>query len=88
MAKYFKSPPIKKALKPKISYGISKIDGFRSKSIGVMTPKGGSYGINKNPFSTTYSASGTTKRGASISASVTKPKYGKSYYGLQVLKKF
>ena len=87
MAKDFKLSPIKKA-KPKVSYGISKIDGFRSKSIGVMTPKGGSYGINKNPFSTTYSASGTTKRGASISASVTKPKYGKSYYGLQVLKKF
>ena len=87
MAKTFKSPSIKKA-KPKISYGISKIDGFRSKSIGVMTPLGGSYGINKNPFSTTYKAEGTTKGNVSISASVTKPKYGKSYYGLQVSKKF
>jgi len=87
MAKDFKLSPIKKA-KPKVSYGISKIDGFRSKSIGVMTPKGGSYGINKNPFSTTYSASGTTKGNVSISANVTKPKYGKSYYGLQVSKKF
>jgi len=84
----FKLAPIKKALKPKVSYGISKIDGFRSKSIGVLTPKGGSYGINKTPFSTTYSASGTTKRGVSISASVTKPSRGKSYYGIQVLKKF
>ena len=75
------------ARKSKITYGVSKIGGVKSKSIGIAGPKG-SYGINKNPFSTTYSASGTTKRGASISASVTKPKYGKSYYGLQVLKKF
>jgi len=87
MATEFKLSPIKKALKPKVSYGISKIDGFRSKSIGVAGPKG-SYGINKNPFSTTYSASGTTKGNIRISASVTKPKYGKSYYGLQVSKKF
>ena len=87
MAKDFKLSPIKKA-KPKVSYGISKIDGFRSKSIGVLTPKGGSYGINKNPFSITYSASGTTGKNVNISASVTKPKYGKSSYGIQVLKKF
>lgn len=87
MIKKYKAPPIKKS-KSKISYGISKMDGVKSKSIGVMTPLGSSYSINKDPFSTTYSVSGTTKRGASISASVTKPKYGKSYYGLQVLKKF
>ena len=52
MAKTFKLSPIKKALKPKVSYGISKIDGIRSTRLGVTTPKGGSYGINKNPFST------------------------------------
>ena len=76
--------------KSKITYGISKMDGVRSKSIGVAGPKG-SYGINKNPFSTTYSASGTTSKGVNIGATITKPKYGKResiYYGIQVLKKF
>jgi len=91
MAKTFKLSPIKKALKPKVSYGISRSDGITSKSIGVMTPKGGSYGINKNPFSTTYSASGTTSKGVNIGATITKPKYGKResvHYGIQVFKKF
>ena len=78
-------------MKPKVSYGISKIDGIRSTRLGVTTPKGGSYGINKNPFSTTYSASGTTSKGVNIGATITKPKYGKResvYYGIQVFKKF
>ena len=52
MTKEFKLKPINKDLKPKVSYGISKIDGITSKSIGVMTPLGGSYRINKNPYST------------------------------------
>ncbi|PVX27218.1 MAG: hypothetical protein CW716_03440 [Candidatus Bathyarchaeum sp.] len=72
--------------KTKITYGISN----RSKSIGVAGPKG-SYGIDKNPFSTTYRASGTTNRGVNIGATVTKPKYGSkkdTYYGIQVFKKF
>ena len=75
------------ARKSKITYGVSKIGGVKSKSIGIAGPKG-SYGINKNPFSTTYKAEGTTKGNVRISASVTKPKYGKSYYGIQVSKKF
>ena len=87
MTTEFKLSPIEKS-KPKVSYGISKIDGFRSTNIGVMPSKGGYYGINKDPFSTTYSASGTTQGGVTISASVTKPKYGKSSYGIQVFKKF
>jgi len=59
----------------------------QNKGLTINT-SAGSYGINKNPFSTTYSAAGTTKGNVSISANVTKPKHGKSYYGLQVLKKF
>ena len=56
-----------------------------------MTPLGSSYSINKDPFSTTYSVSGTTKRGASISTRITKPKHGTRKdidYGIQVIKKF
>jgi len=90
MIKKYKAPPIKKS-KSKISYGISKMDGVKSKSIGVMTPLGSSYSINKDPFSTTYSVSGTTKRGASISTRITKPKHGTRKdidYGIQVIKKF
>jgi len=86
MAKYFKSPPIKKALKSKVNYGVSRIDGITSKSMGVMTPFGGSYGIKTDPYSTTYSASGTTKRGLTISANVTKSTYGEDYYGLRFSK--
>ena len=78
------------ARKSKITYGVSKISGVKSKSIGIAGPKG-SYGINKNPFSTTYSASGTTSKGVNIGATITKPKYGKResvHYGIQVVKKF
>ena len=78
------------ARKSKITYGISKIDGIRSKSIGIAGSKG-SYGINKNPFSTIYSASGTTSKGVNIGATIIKPKYGQREsisYGIQVFKKF
>jgi hypothetical protein len=86
MTTEFKVPTIKKA-KPKVSYGISRTNGITSKNIGIMTPLGGSYRINKDPFSTTYKAEGTTKRSVTISASVTKPTFGESYYGLQFSKK-
>ncbi len=58
----------------------------QNKGLTINT-SAGSYGINKNPFSTTYKAEGTTERGVTISASVTKPTYGEDYYGLQFSKK-
>ena len=51
-----------------------------------MTPFGGSYGKKTDPYSTTYSASGTTQGGVTISANVTKSTYGEDYYGLRFSK--